>query len=123
VTVVLVLLGGAVGAPVRYLLDLAVQSRHSSAVPWGTITVNVVGSFLLGAVAAAVTVAGAPTWLLTLVGAGFCGALTTFSAFGFETVRLLEYGAMRAALLNVVLSLVLSFTACTSGWALVAGLG
>ncbi len=121
-TVVLVLIGGALGAPLRYVLDLAVQSRHTSAVPWGTVTVNVVGSFLLGAIAAAVTVGGAPSWLLTLVGAGFCGALTTFSAFGFETVRLLEYGAMRAALLNVVLSLILSFIACISGWALVAGL-
>lgn len=119
-TVVLVLLGGAVGAPVRYLTDLFVQSRHDSVLPWGTLTVNIVGSFVLGLVASAVTDAGAPTWVLTLVGTGFCGALTTFSTFGFETVRLVEDGSWVAALANTGLSLILGFAACVAGWSLVA---
>ena len=50
-TVLLVLLGGAVGAPARYLADQAVQRRHGSAFPWGTWMVNVAGSFVLGVVA------------------------------------------------------------------------
>ena len=47
-TVLLIALGAAVGAPLRYLVDRAIQSRHESSFPWGTLTVNVVGSFLLG---------------------------------------------------------------------------
>lgn len=121
-TVLLVLVGGAVGAPVRYLADLAVQSRHDSVFPWGTFAVNVVGSLVLGAVAAAVFVAGAPDWVLTLVGTGFCGALTTFSTFGFETVRLLEEGSGRAALTNALASLAAGMAACAAGWASVAAL-
>ena len=121
-TVVLVLVGGAVGAPLRYLTDLVVQSRHDSVLPWGTLTVNVSGSFVLAATAAAVTAAGAPAWVLTLVGTGFCGALTTFSTFGFETVRLVEDGSWLEALANVVLSLVAGLAACAAGWVVVTAL-
>lgn len=120
-TVLLVLAGGAVGAPLRYLTDLFVQSRRDSVLPWGTLTVNVAGSLVLGAVASAVVHADVPGWVLTLVGTGFCGALTTFSTFGFETVRLAEDGSWAEALGNVALSLVAGFAACTAGWALVAG--
>ena len=56
-TLLLVLLGGAVGAPTRYLADVAVQRLHRTSFPWGTWTVNMVGSFVLGVVAA-----GASTW-------------------------------------------------------------
>lgn len=119
-TVLLVLVGGAVGAPLRYLTDLLVQARHDSVLPWGTLTVNVVGSLVLGVVASAVVHAGSPAWLLTLVGTGFCGALTTFSTFGFETFRLLEDGSWVEALANVGLSLVAGMLAVVAGWALVA---
>ena len=119
-TVVLVLLGGAVGASLRYLTDLLVQSRTGSVLPWGTLVVNVAGSFALGVVGAVVTTAGAPGWLMTLLGTGFCGALTTFSTFGFETVRLLEEGSILEALVNVVASLAAGLAAVTAGWALVS---
>ena len=115
-TVLLVLLGGAVGAPVRYLADLAVQSRHDSVFPWGTLAVNAVGSLVLGVTAGAVTAADGPRWLLTLVGTGFCGALTTFSTFGYETVRLAEEGSVRAASLNVLASLGTAVALCAAGW-------
>lgn len=121
-TVALVLVGGALGAPIRYLTDLFIQSRHDSVLPWGTFVVNVTGSLVLGGVAAAVTQAGAPAWVLTLVGTGFCGALTTFSTFGFETLRLVEDGSWTEALLNVCGSLVVGLLACAGGWALVAAL-
>jgi fluoride exporter len=120
VTVVLVLVGGAVGAPVRYLADVLVRSRVDGLLPWGTWCVNVVGSFLLGVVAAAVDLHGAPGWLLTLVGTGFCGSLTTFSTFGYDTLRLLEEGSSRAAALYVVLSLSVGLLSCAAGWAVVA---
>jgi CrcB protein len=126
VTVLLVLVGGAVGAPVRYLVDLLVQSRHDSVLPWGTFTVNAAGSLVLGLTAGGVAAAGGPGWLLTLVGTGFCGALTTFSTFSFETVRLAEEGALGGAALNVAGSVVVGAGACAAGWSLataVVGLG
>ncbi len=118
-TVVLVLVGGAVGAPLRYLTDLFVQARHDSVLPWGTLTVNVTGSLVLGALASAVANAGAPAWVLTLAGTGFCGALTTFSTFGFETVRLLEDGSWFEALANMAVSLTAGMAAVAAGWAMV----
>lgn len=121
-TVVLVLLGGAVGAPLRYLVDLMVQARHDSVFPWGTLTVNVAGSLVLGAVAAAARASALPDWMLTLVGTGFCGALTTFSTFGFETVRLLEDGSLLESFLNAFAGLAVGLAACAGGWALVSAL-
>jgi CrcB protein len=113
----LVALGGAVGAPLRYVTEFVVSSLHDTVFPWGTWVVNVVGSLVLGVVAGLVT-AGAPAWLGTLVGTGICGALTTFSSFGYETVRLAEEGAVGAAALNVVGSLAAGVVACAVGYAL-----
>jgi fluoride exporter len=117
-TVLLVLVGGAIGAPVRYLVDLVVQSRHDSALPWGTFTVNAAGSLVLGLTAGGVAAAGGPAWLLSLAGTGFCGALTTFSTFSFETVRLAEEGALRGAALNLAGSVLVGAAACAAGWSL-----
>lgn len=122
-TVTLVLVGGALGAVLRYLSDLFWQSRPGSVFPWATLASNVVGSLILGGTAGAVTAVGGPDWVLTLVGTGFCGALTTFSTFGYETLRLLEQGAVLAAGLNVTASVTLSMAGCAGGWALMVGLG
>lgn len=121
-TVLLVLVGGAVGAPLRYLTDLLVQSRHDSVFPWGTFVVNAAGSFVLGLAAGAVSAADGPDWALTLVGTGLCGALTTFSTFGYETLRLVEEGSWPAATANVVTSVLVAAAACAAGWALAATL-
>jgi CrcB protein len=116
VTVLMVLLGGAVGAPLRYVTDLAVRSRVDSVFPWGTLTVNVAGSLLLGVAAALVLGLDLPAWVLVLVGTGLCGALTTFSTFGYETLRLLEDGAVGTALGNAVVSVTAGLAACAGGW-------
>lgn len=121
-TLALVLVGGAVGAPLRYLADLLVQSRHDSVFPWGTFIANVVGSFVLGVVLGAASTGALAPEMVALVGTGVCGALTTFSTFGFETVRLVEEGSWATAGLNVVLSLTVGFAAGLAGWALVFGL-
>ena len=120
-TALLVVVGAVVGAPLRYLTDLFVQSRHDTVFPWGTLTVNAAGSLVLGAVAGGVSVGG-PAWMLPLLGTGFCGALTTFSTFGFETLRLVEEGSLVEGLLNVLASLLVGFVACAGGWVLAASL-
>ncbi|MEV0296130.1 fluoride efflux transporter CrcB [Nocardia sp. NPDC050710] len=98
--VLLVLLGGMVGAPARYLIDRAVAARFESLLPLGTFTVNIVGSAMLGALIGA----GAASPVLAAAGTGFCGALTTFSTFGYETIRLFTDGAYLFAVGNVVIS-------------------
>jgi len=103
VTAVLVFLGAVVGAPLRYLTDRLVQSRHDSLFPWGTLTVNVAGSLVLGVLAGAGT--ALPGTVLALVGTGFCGALTTYSTFSYETLRLAERKAYFHAAMNVVVTI------------------
>ncbi|MEZ0074620.1 CrcB protein [Planotetraspora sp. GP83] len=114
VTILLVFAGGMVGAPARYLIDRFVQRRHDSVFPWGTLSVNLFGSFVLGALAGAQP----PGVVMTLAGTGFCGALTTFSTFGFETVRLLEDGSLRAAALNAFGGLALGVLSALAGYGL-----
>ena len=123
VSLLLVLIGGAIGAPLRYLTDQAVNARHTSVFPFGTLVVNATGSLTLGVVAGLATVHDVPAWLLTLVGTGFCGALTTFSTFGYETVRLVEDGSFAEAALNVVVTLTVGLAAVLAGWAVAVGLG
>ena len=108
-----VALGAAVGAPLRYLVDRAVQGRHDSLFPWGTFTVNVAGSFILGFLIGS---AGAiPGAVMQLLGTGLCGALTTYSTFGFETIRLIENRARLYAILNVLASIIAALAAATIG--------
>ena len=81
--VLLVALGAAVGAPVRFL----VERRLAGAYPWGTFAVNVAGSAVLGGlVAAAGTSSSTP--VVALVGTGFCGALTTFGGYAAQVLDL-----------------------------------
>ncbi|MCW2643798.1 MAG: chromosome condensation protein CrcB [Dactylosporangium sp.] len=115
-TPLLVALGAAVGAPLRYLVDRAVSSRHDSLFPWGTFAVNVAGSFLLGLLAAATLHTPAP--IMAALGTGLCGALTTYSTFGYETVRLLQDRARLFAVLNVAASIVVGLGAAVAGAAL-----
>jgi CrcB protein len=116
VTLALVLVGGAIGAIARYLTDRAVQSRVDAVFPWGTLTANVLGSLLLGAVSGL----AAASWVFEFVGVGFCGALTTYSTFGYETVRLASSGAWRYAAVNAGATVLAGLGACWLGWVLVA---
>jgi CrcB protein len=111
VTALLVALGAAVGAPLRYLVDRAVSRRVDSLFPWGTFAVNVTGSFLLGLLAAAAL----DRPVLALAGTGFCGALTTYSTFGYETVRLAQDRAHLFAAMNAVGSVLAGVAAAAAG--------
>ena len=104
--VLAVLAGGMIGAPARYLVDRAIQARHDSVFPWGTLVVNMAGCAVIGFLLGAQRHLGLPSAAFGLLGTGLCGGLTTFSTFSYETLRLLEDGAVGEAGLNVGGSLV-----------------
>ena len=110
-TALLVALGAAVGAPARYHVDRWLQRRTGAGFPYGTLAVNVIGSFVLGLV-----VAGGPgaRWQAVL-GVGFCGAFTTYSTFAAETTALAASGHRSKAVLNVVLNLGTGLVAAVLG--------
>lgn len=114
IVVACVLLGAILGAPLRYLTDRAVQNRHDSLFPWGTLTVNLIGCLILGGLAGAGT--HISTAALALLGTGFCGALTTYSTFSYETLRLAEERAYFYAAANITLSVVAGLGAALLGY-------
>lgn len=114
-TIVFVIVGAMIGAPLRYLTDRAVQARHDSAFPWGTFAVNVAGSFVLGLLIAGAARQGLSPHVVAFAGTGFCGALTTYSTFSYETVRLAEDDARFYAVANVVASVVAGLGAAFCG--------
>ena len=105
---------GAVGAPLRYLVDAAVSDRVRGAMPFGTLIVNVSGSLALGVLTGLALYHGFPNTSRIVLGTGFCGAYTTFSTFTFETVRLAGEGLSREAVGNALLTVF----ACGAGAAL-----
>jgi fluoride exporter len=115
-TLLLVMVGAAVGAPSRWLLDQAIQNRRDTVFPLGTWTINVSGSFLLGVILGATALGPGSAPLVALAGTGFCGGFTTYSTFGFETVRLAEDRSYLEAGLNIVSSLGFGLVAAFGGW-------
>ena len=114
-TLALVMVAAAVGAPFRYVVDQAVQQRWPGAFPAGTLTINLSGSVLLGLLTGLAAQHGLAAQAVTVLGTGLLGAYTTFSTFSYETVRLLEDGAVAEAALNVVGSLALGLAAAGAG--------
>jgi CrcB protein len=108
--------GGFGGAISRYLVGLWAVERWGAAFPWGTLLINVTGSFVLGLflTLAGVRFASRPATRL-FVATGFLGAFTTFSTFSYEVVWLASQGAMGAALAYVAGSLVLGLAAAAAG--------
>lgn len=110
----LVALGAAFGAPLRYLTNHTVRERFGGTPVAGTLVVNVVGSFVLGLVVGA-GLGAAP---IALVGIGFCGALTTFSTLALEIWDAMSDDRYPHAAANVALSLTLGIGAAWAGWAI-----
>ena len=113
-TPLLVVLGAAVGAPLR-LLATRLAARGGGDAARGTLAVNVAGSALLGVLLGR---AGVSPAVLALVGTGFCGALTTFSAFGADVVRMLEDRTLGRALAYLTATVLLGLGAAAAGYAL-----
>jgi len=111
---------GALGAVGRYLVDGYVQDRTKGVLPYGTLVVNVVGSLLMGLVTGIALFHGTTSTLVSIVGTGFCGGFTTWSAFSWESVRLFEERQHRAALLNAAGGLAASLGAAAIGLSLAA---
>ncbi|HUS13986.1 MAG TPA: fluoride efflux transporter CrcB [Chloroflexia bacterium] len=109
-------IGAALGANARYFLTLWFVKRYGATFPWGTLVINVSGSFAIGLILTIlgqrlVSEPGARLLLVT----GFLGAYTTFSAFSYETLALLQQGAYPEAAYNVLSSVALSLFAAFAG--------
>jgi CrcB protein len=114
-----VTVGSAFGGMARFFLSGVVGRRVGETFPWGTIAVNVTGSFAIGAIAAAVPIAplvrSPAFWQLAVV--GFLGSYTTVSSFSLQTLALARDGDYRRAGGNVVLSVALCLGAASLGYA------
>lgn len=106
-------LGGIIGTLLRYVLGQWVSSRTArsgSLFPWGTWIINLSGSLLLGVLAGLHARHSLPDWSWLMLGTGFCGAYTTFSTFGYETVTLISKGHQIQAAVYVFTSALLGVT-------------
>lgn len=123
-TVALIALGGAVGTLARYFVAIAALPISQS-LPWGTIVINIAGSFLIGFVGTLTLAQGrfpVPESLRLCVLVGFCGGFTTFSSFSLQTLDLLRGGATGRAMANVVVSVLACLLAVAAGHGLAAWL-
>ncbi len=113
-----VAIGGAAGSVLRHFVNLWTARWIGGGLPWGTLIVNVVGSFVLGVLVAALAARAdlSPHWR-ALIGVGFCGGLTTFSAFSMDAVQLALRGAWAIAAGYVAVSVALSLGAFALGLA------
>jgi CrcB protein len=114
----IVVFGGA-GSLARYLVSMAVMQRFGWRFPWGTLVVNVTGSFLIGLVMSMLTerVALSPNWRFALV-VGFLGGYTTFSSFEWETFTSMRDSGFWIGAMNVAGSVTLGYAAVWLGAAL-----
>ena len=111
---------GAVGAPLRAVVDGAVSRRVPPGFPWGTFVVNVTASFAVGLVTGLALHHAFPDTPRTVLATGIGGAYSTWSTFVYESVRLAEEGDVRDAVLNLVVSVVSGTLAAGAGLALMA---
>lgn len=119
---VLVCAGGAFGSGVRYLVAVGAVRWLGTEFPYGTLAVNLVGSFLIGLVQELAASRMLSEESRLLLSTGVMGGLTTYSAFSYETVRLAQAGAWRAASANVLLTTGLCLVLCLAGMAVARSL-
>jgi CrcB protein len=117
-TALLVFAGGALGAPARYLTDRFITARSRTRFPFGTMTVNLVGCFVLGVLAGGVLHSGWTTSTYALLGTGFCGGLTTYSTFAVETVELAAHRRTGPAAVYLAVSAAAGVGLAQLGWLL-----
>ena len=120
INILLIFLGAGLGGVLRYGVANGVHLICDREFPWGVLVVNISGSFLIGLLFVLLMqrYTHDATQLGALLVVGFLGGYTTFSAFSFETVNLLQSGAVTSALLNIFLSVILCLTATWLGMVL-----
>lgn len=122
INILFIALGGAVGSVLRYLLNFAITIFYRGHFPLGILSINVLGSFLMGLLASyALKQAPFSQALQSFVLIGFLGAFTTFSTFSLDVVNLWQQGHIGLGLLNILLSVVLCVLAASLGVALIMG--
>lgn len=121
--VVLVALGGALGSVARYGVNVGTTRLFGPLFPWGTLTVNVVGGFVMGLLAALIALRGGSYELRVFLMTGVLGGFTTFSAFTLDAMTLWERGETATAAAYVTASVALSIGALVAGLALGRALG
>ncbi|MBD2752144.1 fluoride efflux transporter CrcB [Spirosoma validum] len=113
---VLVFVGGGIGSLARYVAGRLIPATLAGTpFPNAILVVNILASFVLGAVVGWVITRSAGEEARLLIGVGFCGGLSTFSSFSYDTLVLLQNGRLVAALLNIVLNVVICLLASFSG--------
>ena len=115
---VVVGVGGFLGAIARYMLGAYIGSRYGVRFPYGTLVINVSGSFLVGFILTLLSRTTASPYWRYLIPIGFIGAYTTFSTFEYETLRAVQDGQAITGLLNVALSVIVGFAAVWAGAAI-----
>ncbi|WP_045516752.1 fluoride efflux transporter CrcB [Neobacillus niacini] len=110
-------IGGSIGAAARYLLGNFINKKKNlERFPLGTWLINITGSFLLGLLANLYQSNEISDWVWLFVGVGFCGAFTTFSTFGYETLILLQSNKKILACVYVLTSVILSILSAALGF-------
>jgi CrcB protein len=112
---ILVIIGGAVGSAARYLVGRLALGWLGPDYPWGTLAVNLLGGFLMGALAGTLARAGGNEHTRLLIGVGVLGGFTTFSSFSLETVNMIERGDWGMALTYALVSVIGSVLALFGG--------
>lgn len=107
----LVGIGGFAGSILRYVISYLMTTPGAHYMPWGTLTVNVSGSLLIGIFLA---IAGSGNWYFLLI-AGFCGGFTTFSAFSAELFNMLKAGDAERAAVYIAASVLICVAAVWAG--------
>jgi CrcB protein len=114
-TYVAISIGAVLGANARYFVGGWVADRLGATFPFGTLVINVTGSLLIGVVLTVSSERLTPDWFRPLLAIGFLGSYTTFSTFSYETLALVQNGAVAAAMVNVVASVGAAFLGVYAG--------
>ncbi|MHA7292927.1 fluoride efflux transporter FluC [Arthrobacter sp. HLT1-21] len=113
--VLLIGAAGGLGAVTRFVLDGVVRARFATAIPWGTVTINVVGSGFMGLLTGLALGGGVSLELELAAGVGFLGGFTTFSTASVDTVRLIRSGRVGRGLVHAIGTAVLALIAAAAG--------
>lgn len=108
-------LAGGLGAAGRFVADGLIRTVAGRKFPWGTLTINIVGSFILGILTGLVLYRHGGANVKLIAGTGFCGGFTTFSTASFEAARLIEEKRIGATMLQILANAVFSLTAAAIG--------